>query len=62
MKILPEVRGGARRAEGSVIMDKQLNDLKINHDFKDARTVRPYQSIEFSTPQAAVLCTLLSVL
>ena len=27
-KILPEVRGGAQRAEGSVIMDKQLNDLK----------------------------------
>ena len=25
IKILPEVRGGARRAEGSVLMYKQLN-------------------------------------
>ena len=45
-------------------MEKQLNASnilkKINHDFKDARTVRPYQSIEFSTPQAAVLCYLYS--
>ena len=60
IKFLPEVRGGAQRAEGSVIMEKQLNDpyspKKINQDFKDARTVRPYQSIEFSHPAGS--CTL----